>query len=434
MPICLAVEMKKTVVLLPLFVILLSSLAVGFQTNTVSAQSSPNFPFVNEEFADGTIVNSNSPLKIWYDWVNVSGTQVINYAMYTDSDFPYPGPVVNLVGQHLKLADGSEVFIASDLDKFEVYRDLNGDGIPQGNFASTDSEILYYMFMNMSAGASAIPIQKTTVGDVPHYNWGFNYEKVYAYFLQPRPNGGIDTVAKLIFDHITLSYDFSVSGNVSNLKTNFDIGKVSSLDVFNSPDFSLNGLSLSLLYPTSTYTSQPYSTSVNGQTYNSSATENSTIDAENAQVTVDGVKAYEFVFGGNYALTRDENNETHQADIQTYESRAEVASISSLPFKIYGPAVSGVSFFRDDLNLHDLFGGSWTDINTDYKASSLVYRLCFPVWDGLQIVHDPVYLGYISRSSSVPEFPTAAIVLFTLIIGGLFAIIAAKSRRHNDII
>ena len=257
-----------------------------FQTNAVSAQSSPNFPFVNEEFGNGTIVSPNSPLKIWYDWVNVSGTQIINYAMYTDPNYPYPGPVVNLVGQHLKLADGSEVFVASALDKFEVYRDLNGDGIPQGNFASAGSEILYYMFMNTSNRASPIPIQKTFVGDVPHYQWGFRYEDVYAYFLQPKPAGGVDTVAKLIFDHITLSYDFSVNENVSNLKTNFDIGEVSSLDVFNSPDFSLNGLSLSLLYPTSTYASQQFSTSVNGQAYNPSTTENSTIIANDAQVTV----------------------------------------------------------------------------------------------------------------------------------------------------
>ncbi len=123
--------MKKTVVILPLIVVLFFQFAFLFQTDVVSSQSSPNFPFVNEEFGNGTIVSPNSPLKIWYDWVNVSGTQVINYAMYTGPDFPYPGPVVNLVGQHLKLADGSEVFVASSLDKFEVYRDLNGDGIPR---------------------------------------------------------------------------------------------------------------------------------------------------------------------------------------------------------------------------------------------------------------------------------------------------------------
>jgi len=423
--------MKKTVIILPLLIIILFQLAFVFQTDAVSVQSSPNLPFVNEEFGEGTIVSPKSSLKIWYDWVNVSGTQIINYAMYTDPNYPYPGPVVNLVGQHLKLADGSEVFVASTLDKFEVYRDLNGDGIPQGNFASPGSEILYYMFMNTSDRASPIPIQKTFVGDVPHYQWGFRYEDVYAYFLQPKLAGGIDTVAKLIFDHITLSYDFSVNENVSNLKTNFDIGAISSLNVFNSPDFSLDGLSLSLLYPTSTYASQQFSTSVNGQAYNPSTTENSAVIANDAQVKVGDVKAYEYVFGGNYTLNRGENNETYQANIQTYEAKAEVASISSLPFQVYGPSVNSIGFFRDELNLNTLFGGSWPDINIDYRASSMVYRLCFPVWDGLQIVHDPIYVGYISSSTNVPEFPTTALVVFILIIGGFLAIVAAKTRWHN---
>jgi hypothetical protein len=31
----------------------------------------------------------------------------------------------------------------------EVYRDQNGDGIPQANFTSGDSEILYNMYINV---------------------------------------------------------------------------------------------------------------------------------------------------------------------------------------------------------------------------------------------------------------------------------------------
>jgi len=85
--------MRKTVVVLPLLIILFFQFAFAFQTDAVSAQSSPNFHFVNEEFGNGTIVSPKSSLKIWYDWVNVSGTQIINYAMYTDPNYPYPGPV-----------------------------------------------------------------------------------------------------------------------------------------------------------------------------------------------------------------------------------------------------------------------------------------------------------------------------------------------------
>ena len=65
------------------------------------------------------------------------------------------------------------------------------------------------------------------------------------------------------------------------------------------------------------------------------------------------------------------------------------------------------------------------------SGSSMVYRVCFPVWDGLQIVHDPVYVGYISRSTNFSEFPIATIVVPILIVGGLLGVFVTKSRRRN---
>jgi hypothetical protein len=394
------------------------------------ASASSTLPVDNAEYANGTIALENSPLRVWYDWVNISDTQVINYVAYTDSDYPYPVPIMNLVGQHFQLADGTEVFVASALSKFEVYRDLNGDGIPQANFTSGNSEILYHMYMNMSDGYSLIPIQKTMQDLVPHYLWGFTYENAYAYLQNSTVRYGV--VAKLIFDHITVSYDFSMNGNVSNLKTSFDIGRVVSMNVLDSSQFSLDGLGLALLYATSTYASKPYSTYVNGQPYNSTIAEHSAIDAEVARVAVGDTKAYDFVFGGNYTLNRGENNETHQANIETYEAKAEAAALSSLPVKIYGPVVWQMSFFRDMLNLTALFGGSWPEVNMDYTASSLIYRICFPVWDGMQIQHDPVYVGYLFSSTEIPEIPTA-IILPILITATLLILVMAKKRKYNSV-
>ena len=93
------------------------------------AKAVSTLPVDGMEYANGTIVPENSPLLIWYDWVDVSGTQVINYAIYTTPDYNYPVPIANLVGQHFRLADGTQVFIVSALSELEVYRDLNGDGI-----------------------------------------------------------------------------------------------------------------------------------------------------------------------------------------------------------------------------------------------------------------------------------------------------------------
>jgi hypothetical protein len=370
-----------------------------------SVKASSTLPVDDMEYANGTIVPAHSPLNIWYDWINVYGTQVINYAMYTTPDYNYSVPIANLVGQHFRLADGTQVFVASALSELEAYRDLNGDGIPQANFTSGNSEIVYCMYTNMSDSYSMTPVQKVMQDSVPHYQWSFTYGNVHAYLQNTTARIGV--VASLIFSHITLSYDFSVNGNVSNLKTNFDIGKVTSLNILDSTQFSLDGLSLALLYATATYTSKPYATYVDGQQYNSTTTEDSAVDAEVAEVAVGDTKAYAFVFGGNYTLNRGESNETHQASIETYEAKAEAAALSSISTTIRVNPVKGMSFFRDQLNLADLFGGSWQDINVNYTASSLIYRICFPVWDGMQIQHDPVYVAYLLSSMETTENPIA---------------------------
>jgi hypothetical protein len=415
-------EMKKLSMLVALEVLLVASCLAAFPQFLALkfARASSALPVDDAEYANGTIAIADSPATIWYDWVNVSGTQVIDYVLYTNADYSYPTPIADLVGQHLQLADGTEAFVVSALDKMEVYRDLNGDGIPEANFTSGNSEILYFMYVNMSDSYSITPIQKTMKGDVPHYQWGFTYVNVYAYLQNATVNYGV--VAKLMLDHITVSYDFSLDGNVSNLKTSFDIGKVDSIDVLDSSQLSLEGLSLALLYPTATYSSKPYSTYVNGQPYNSTTANDSAVEVEVARVAVGGTKAYDFVFGGNYSLNRGGTNETH-------ETEAEAAALSSIPTEIYGPAVWQTTFFRDELNLSDLFGGSWPDITIDYNASSLIYRLCFPVWDGEQIQYDPVYVGYLFSSADIPEMPTTIILPIMIIAATSLVLLFAKKRR-----
>jgi hypothetical protein len=373
--------------------------------------------FVYSEYSNGTLIVPNSSLGVWYDWVNTSGTQVVNYVIYSDSS---NSPVANIVGQHLRLADGSDVFVASALGKMEVYLDANGDCIPQANFAVGQSEILYSMFMNMSEGYSVIPIQKIGNSSVPHYQWGFKYENVYAYLIQP--TSSFSLVARLIFDHITLSYDFSVDGNVSNLKTSFDIGSIAQMDMLADSQFSLENLSLSLLYTTATYASKPYSTSVDGQPYNSATATNSADQVRTARIHVGEEKAYDFVFGGNYTLTRS-NNIT-----EIYKAKAEAATITSLPVNSYGPAVPSLSFFRDELNLTALFGGSWPEWQFKYELSAFNYRICFPVWEGQQIIHDPTCVGYIA-SAAVPEFPALASMLALVAVVSMVLFWCRRSRR-----
>jgi hypothetical protein len=418
----------------PLIAVLFASLCfTAFpQTSKINlANAVSTLPVDGMEYADGSITPENSPLLIWYNWVDVSGTQVIYYAIYTTPDYNYPVPIANLVGQHFRLADGTQVFIASALSELEVYRDLNGDGIPQANFTSGESEILYYMYTNMSDSFSMTPVQKVVQDSVPHYQWSFTYENVHGYLQNAAARIGV--AASLIFSHIALSYDFSVNGNVSNLKTSFDIGKVTNLNILDSSEFSLDGLSLALLYATATYTSKAYSTYVDGQEYNSTTTADSAVEADLAQVQVSGVKAYDFVFGGNYTLNRGETNETHQANIETYEAKAEAAALSSISTTIRINPIKGMGFFRDQLNLVNLFGGSWQDFNMNYETSSLIYRICFPAWDGMQTQHDPVYVGYMlssTENSQAIEFPTIIVLsgLAVVIVVLLILVVVVRKR------
>ena len=395
-------------------------------------EASTALPVKGVEYTSDTIVPENSPLLIWYDWVSISGTQVINFAIYTTPDYGYPVPVANLLGQHFRMADGTQVFIASALSELEVYRDVNGNGVPQANANSGESEIAYYMYVNMSDSYSMTPVQKAMEGPNPHYRWSFTYENAHGYLQNASRRVGV--VASLVFSHITLSYDFSVNGNVSNLKTSFDIGPINSLVIHDSSQFSLEGLSLALLYATATYTSKSYVTYVDGEEFNSATAENSTFNAELAQVEVDGAKAYDFVFGGNYTLNRGETNQTHQANIETYEARAEAAAFSDVLPLIRVNPVKGMEFFRDQLQLEALFGGSWQNFNMDFQSSSLIYRICFPVWDGLQIQHDPVYVGYIlgePENTQPPEFPTATVLSALVITMAALLIIAIIVRKRK---
>ena len=129
-------------------------------TKFTSVKASSIVAVEDGEYENGTIMIENSACLIRYNWVNVSGTQVVNYVLYTNSDYPYPTPVVSLVGQFFQLADGTKVSVVSALDKMELYKDANGDGIPQANFTSGESEILYYAYVNMSDSYNTEPYRK----------------------------------------------------------------------------------------------------------------------------------------------------------------------------------------------------------------------------------------------------------------------------------
>src|SRR4030042_4758830 len=174
--------------------------------------------YTNTEYSNGTI--HESPCDIWYDWVNASGTQIICYILYSHA---VNSPIINFLGQHFQVGNGTEVFVGSTMALLEVYTDTNGDGIPQANFTSGVSEIKYYLLMNSSVSYQIGFINKTLEDGVAHYRWSFEYTTIDGFLLYPEQQPG-HGAARVIIDHLGFMYDFYVDQNVSNLKTSFDIG------------------------------------------------------------------------------------------------------------------------------------------------------------------------------------------------------------------
>lgn len=375
--------------------------AICFLPRNVSAAITMNsIPInTNAEYTNGTMPAGFG--DIWYDWVNTSKTQIIYYVLYSNT---VNSPIINFLGQHFQVENGTEVFVGSTMAMIEVYTDTNGDGIPQANFTSGVTEIQYYLLMNSSASYHITNIQKTQTGEISHYLWGFEYETIDAFLLYPEQQPG-HAAAKVIIDHVGLGYDFSVENNVSSLKTSFDIGEITNVQSLpDEPQVSLDGLSLSLLFSTITVAAKPYAVHINGQPYNSTTTSAPAIATNLGEVTVNMVKAFDFVFGETYNLTRGGNTETH-------EVKSEAAATSSVPQSALSDMDWVLYVFEDKLNFTELFGTTWGRVNLNCNASALLYRICYPVWDGLAIQHDPTYVAYLFSNTQIPEFTTLTILL-----------------------
>jgi len=219
---------------------------------------------------------------------------------------------MSFLGQRFQIENDTEVFVGNTLTLIEVYNDTSGDGIPQANFTSGESEIAYYLLVNSSINYEVTPIQKILEDGISHYTWGFKYQEIDGFLLYPKKQLGV-AAARVMIDQLGFKYDFCVVENTSYVKTSFDIGRITDVQaMWGEPPVSLDGLSLSLLFSTVTISDKPYTAYVNGEPYNSTTTADSATATDSGQIAVETVKAYEFLFGETYDLTIGENVETHE--------------------------------------------------------------------------------------------------------------------------
>jgi hypothetical protein len=330
---------------------------------------------------------------------------------------------VSFLGQHLKVENDSDVFVGTALALIEVYNDTNDDGIPQANFTSGESEIIYHLGVNSSVNYQIMPIQKAMEGEIAHYRWGFRHETVDGFLLYPEQ---YMAAASVTIDCLGFDYDFYVVHNVSYLKTSFEIGNVTNIQPYDDSLVSLEGLSLSLLYSTLTACAKPYAAYVNDEPYDSATATHSATATSSSQIAVETIKAYEFIFGESYNLTRGENIETH-------EMQSEAVATTSVHPDMIHSVDWALTRFENNLNLSELFpsaSGVGGQVDLNYSRSTLLYRNCYPFWDGLPIQHDPIYVAYLFSNIVIPEF--AMVSLYPLFAAATFFIVVLTIIRKRQ--
>jgi hypothetical protein len=394
------------------------------------AQSSVDF---SQEYASGD-VQILPYSQAWYTWVSINGTHIIFLAEHSTQ---YPSPVSAFVGESYNTSTNSRVFIANAIMAIEIYNDTDGNGILDANYATGQTELLYTIVMNASQTFQPNPVTKTSVSGVPHYRWGVTYGAIQAILVKNAtgvlgtPYGGGAAAAYLNIDDFTLSYDYSLVGNATFLKTSYEIGNVTLVPP-TLPKVTLKGLSLSLLHFT-LVVGNPYDVTANGSAYDSQTSQTST-KVNNAQISLLGSRAYEFRFNDNYTLLTNP-----PVSLRAVYAAASSNSLPTGAFQGQGSTdlIRVQDYVRAALpSIAGLPSSSDMNLNT----SKLIYRISYPTWGGTGIKHDPTYVAYyvphlILTSLPVPFDPTIIVYLavaIAVIAVVVTWIVVKKTRKTID--
>src|SRR3989454_2876799 len=352
--------------------------------HSVSAQSSPID--LSKEYTSGD-VDVFPYLQAWYTWININGTHMIFLALHSNQA---QSPVSAFVGQGYNTTSGSKVFVANALLAMEVYNDTNGNGYLDANYGAGTTELKCLLVMNASQTFTVNPVQKTITSGIAHYSWGVTYGNVQAILIKAAsPNygytGGL-AASYTSIDHVIFSYDFSLNGNTTYLKTSYDIGNVV-LVLPTDPGVTLQGLSFSLLHTTLAVASHQLSVVAGSNPYDSqTSTSPSLVTA--AQLSVDNGLTYEFRFRDNYTLVKTPT-ETHPA--------LYVASpVNSLPAGAfsggdYTPLIRVGDYVRK--KIPDISGLPSTP-DLKYGTSRFFFRVVFPSMSRSCVKEYPNYFFY----------------------------------------
>jgi hypothetical protein len=132
-------------------------------------------------------------------------------------------------------------------------------------------------------------------------------------------------------------------------------------------------------------------------------------------------RAYEAVFGQNYTLFKDSQQ-------FVYSSKSAAVSDGSVLGGLQRSVDFALSFFEQLLtNMFQTISNLPININLDYNASSLLYRVCYPQWSGYALAHDPTYIAYLAHTAVPglgPSSPPVGFIVVAAVVGSLLLLVA----------
>lgn len=382
-----------------------------------------------EEYGNRVIpIYPEMNLSLYYTWINLNDTRLLFFAPFSDT---YPSPILPFIGQDYPSLDGSRVFVGHSFFLFEVYNDTNGNRVPDVESMATpiESEIQYNLEVNASESFEWVPVAKYLVNSIAHYNWSVTYRDVQAILVFPedRQIGNITTniASEAYLDELSFAYDFSLNGSISSLKADVIIGNTTVLphpvtaEHYNA---SITNMSLSTVYSLAlTSTSTPLFL-VNNQPYDSRNPEATLQPANISEIHSRGQRIYEMLFGANYTLYTS----TKAISLPSITAACPSSSLVGIN---PGWRIS-IELMQSYLTAISANVGLPSSLSITPDLSPLLYRICYPQWQGFRIDHDPIYKAFIGHEISY-TYP----IIIPIAIGGsillLLAVISLRQTRRR---
>lgn len=331
---------------------------------------------------------------------------------------------------HYFTPNGEEVFIGALLAFLMVYDDSNNNSIP--NPDTPANEAIYYVVpfgigssLNESESyepqVTAIPAQEISEG---HYKFGMRYQNLYAYVSQnPILGLALHTGWIAKFSELSITYDITINDKTGEVKTEtyYTIGQVTELwGVLLGIPFAANvsdlpdSLGIGAVHFVSIFTSKYTVTGESsGNTLSPTGTE---LASENVSIAVGekNERAFAIRFMGEFDLIDETTGATVEEDNQAYNIllQAKFNDLLLIGWQL-GFSAAVFSVMAYGLSDHvqekyasprDLMQRSLRLLNPEgFGVRALWYAVCFPSWNGLRVVHDPVYTAYFGDSPTFEE-------------------------------